>query len=384
MESIDKIYDNDIINPINYNDKSSFNGNNSINNSIDAIGHLSVSDFLKSNSKFEPIKNRGSFDNTISKDPLFLSAKDFQNNLFLTEILGLDTYITNMESEIGIDNFENLLRKYNYNISTRNNNYNIGTYNINSLQEQTKINYNSLSLFKRIEITKKILEQYNLSCIINNKLYLNTLNLLNFINDYQYGVDLNTLLKIEHEKTRKHKIKYRVSLDILVANIYYIPFSIVSTEFLEQFSIFIPNVYFNNKVIQKDYTPLKSDKLFDITTDFDKLFDPKEFFAKTFSNFVKTKTNSIFCGEGFGSNLRTLIQRKATSVTLKLIKEEFQYFLNYFNTLYRNNYYLVDLYFEDAGNKRLKVVLIVSIEDSEYQLDIKGPLISGETLYINK
>ncbi len=374
MASINSIYDNGIINPINYD-------NNDNNNQLN---HISVSDFLKSNSKFEPIKNRGSFDNTISKDPLFLSAKDFQNNLFLTEILGLDTYIANIESQNDLNNFENLLKKYNYDISTHKNNYNIGTYNINTLQNQTSINYNTLSLFKRIEITKVILEKYNLSTIINNKLYLHTLNLLNFINDYQYSVDLNRLLKIEHEKTRKHKLKYRISLDILVANIYYIPFSIVSTEFLEQFSIFIPNVYFNNKVIKKDYTPLKTEKLFDITESFDKLFDPKEFFAKTFSNFVKTKTNSIFCGEGFGSNFRSLIQRKATSVTLKLIKEEFKYFLSYFNTLYSKNYYLVDLYFEDAGNKILKVVIIVSIDDSEYQLDIQGPLISNETIYLNK
>lgn len=376
MGSIDKIYDSSIINPINYD-------NNDISNDS-VLKHLSVSDFLKANNKFEPIKNRGSFDNTISKDPLFLSAKDFQNNLFLTEILGLNTYITNIESQKDIDNFENLLKKYNYNISTRNNNYNIGTYNINSLQDQTVISYNSLSLFKRIEITKVILEKYNLSVIINNKLYIHTLNLLNFINDYQYSVDLNTLLKNEHEKTRKHKLKYRISLDILVANIYYIPFSILSTEFLEQLSIFIPNVYFNNKAIKKDYTPLKTQKLFDITENFDKLFDPKEFFARTFSNFVKTKTNSIFCGEGFGSNLRNLIQRKATSVTLKLIKEEFKYFLSYFNTIYSSNYYLVDLYFEDAGNKRLKVVIIVSIDDTEYQLDIQGPLISNETIYLNK
>lgn len=376
MGSIDKIYDSSIINPINYD-------NNDISNDS-VLKHLSVSDFLKANNKFEPIKNRGSFDNTISKDPLFLSAKDFQNNLFLTEILGLNTYITNIESQKDIDNFENLLKKYNYNISTRNNNYNIGTYNINSLQDQTVISYNSLSLFKRIEITKVILEKYNLSVIINNKLYIHTLNLLNFINDYQYSVDLNTLLKNEHEKTRKHKLKYRISLDILVANIYYIPFSILSTEFLEQLSIFIPNVYFNNKVIKKDYTPLKTQKLFDITENFDKLFDPKEFFARTFSNFVKTKTNSIFCGEGFGSNLRNLIQRKATTVTLKLIKEEFKYFLSYFNTIYSSNYYLVDLYFEDAGNKRLKVVIIVSIDDTEYQLDIQGPLISNETIYLNK
>ena len=376
MGSIDKIYDSSIINPINYD-------NNDISNDS-VLKHLSVSDFLKANNKFEPIKNRGSFDNTISKDPLFLSAKDFQNNLFLTEILGLNTYITNIESQKDIDNFENLLKKYNYNISTRNNNYNIGTYNINSLQDQTVISYNSLSLFKRIEITKVILEKYNLSVSINNKLYIHTLNLLNFINDYQYSVDLNTLLKNEHEKTRKHKLKYRISLDILVANIYYIPFSILSTEFLEQISIFIPNVYFNNKVIKKDYTPLKTQKLFDITENFDKLFDPKEFFARTFSNFVKTKTNSIFCGEGFGSNLRNLIQRKATSVTLKLIKEEFKYFLSYFNTIYSSNYYLVDLYFEDAGNKRLKVVIIVSIDDTEYQLDIQGPLISNETIYLNK
>lgn len=376
MGSIDKIYDSSIINPINYD-------NNDISNDS-VLKHLSVSDFLKANNKFEPIKNRGSFDNTISKDPLFLSAKDFQNNLFLTEILGLNTYITNIESQKDIDNFENLLKKYNYNISTRNNNYNIGTYNINSLQDQTVISYNSLSLFKRIEITKVILEKYNLSVIINNKLYIHTLNLLNFINDYQYSVDLNTLLKNEHEKTRKHKLKYRISLDILVANIYYIPFSILSTEFLEQISIFIPNVYFNNKVIKKDYTPLKTQKLFDITENFDKLFDPKEFFARTFSNFVKTKTNSIFCGEGFGSNFRNLIQRKATSVTLKLIKEEFKYFLSYFNTIYSSNYYLVDLYFEDAGNKRLKVVIIVSIDDTEYQLDIQGPLISNETIYLNK
>lgn len=378
MGSTDKIYDNDFINPINYEN----NYENSSNDSV--LKHLSVSDFLKANNKFEPIKNRGSFDNTISKDPLFLSAKDFQNNLFLTEILGLNTYITNIESQKDIDNFENLLKKYNYDISTRNNNYNIGTYNINSLQDQTIINYNSLSLFKRIEITKVILEKYNLSVVINNKLYLHTLNILNFINDYQYSVDLNTLLKTEHEKTRKHKLKYRISLDILVANIYYIPFSILSTEFLEQISIFIPNVYFNNKVIKKDYTPLKTEKLFDITENFDKLFDPKEFFARTFSNFVKTKTNSIFCGEGFGSNLRNLIQRKATSVTLKLIKEEFKYFLSYFNTIYSSNYYLVDLYFEDAGNKRLKVVIIVSIDDTEYQLDIQGPLISNETIYLNK
>lgn len=377
MGSTDKIYDNDFINPINYE-------NNYENSDDSVLKHLSVSDFLKANNKFEPIKNRGSFDNTISKDPLFLSAKDFQNNLFLTEILGLNTYITNIESQKDIDNFENLLKKYNYDISTRNNNYNIGTYNINSLQDQTIINYNSLSLFKRIEITKVILEKYNLSVVINNKLYLHTLNILNFINDYQYSVDLNTLLKTEHEKTRKHKLKYRISLDILVANIYYIPFSILSTEFLEQISIFIPNVYFNNKVIKKDYTPLKTEKLFDITENFDKLFDPKEFFARTFSNFVKTKTNSIFCGEGFGSNLRNLIQRKATSVTLKLIKEEFKYFLSYFNTIYSSNYYLVDLYFEDAGNKRLKVVIIVSIDDTEYQLDIQGPLISNETIYLNK
>lgn len=380
MGSTDKIYDNDFINPINY--ENNYEDINSNNDSV--LKHLSVSDFLKANNKFEPIKNRGSFDNTISKDPLFLSAKDFQNNLFLTEILGLNTYITNIESQKDIDNFENLLKKYNYDISTRNNNYNIGTYNINSLQDQTIINYNSLSLFKRIEITKVILEKYNLSVVINNKLYLHTLNILNFINDYQYSVDLNTLLKTEHEKTRKHKLKYRISLDILVANIYYIPFSILSTEFLEQISIFIPNVYFNNKVIKKDYTPLKTQKLFDITENFDKLFDPKEFFARTFSNFVKTKTNSIFCGEGFGSNLRNLIQRKATSVTLKLIKEEFKYFLSYFNTIYSSNYYLVDLYFEDAGNKRLKVVIIVSIEDTEYQLDIQGPLISNETIYLNK
>lgn len=378
MGSTDKIYDNDFINPINYENNYEDSNNDSV------LKHLSVSDFLKANNKFEPIKNRGSFDNTISKDPLFLSAKDFQNNLFLTEILGLNTYITNIESQKDIDNFENLLKKYNYDISTRNNNYNIGTYNINSLQDQTIINYNSLSLFKRIEITKVILEKYNLSVVINNKLYLHTLNILNFINDYQYSVDLNTLLKTEHEKTRKHKLKYRISLDILVANIYYIPFSILSTEFLEQISIFIPNVYFNNKVIKKDYTPLKTQKLFDITENFDKLFDPKEFFARTFSNFVKTKTNSIFCGEGFGSNLRNLIQRKATSVTLKLIKEEFKYFLSYFNTLYSSNYYLVDLYFEDAGNKRLKVVIIVSIDDTEYQLDIQGPLISNETIYLNK
>lgn len=378
MGSTDKIYDNDFINPINYENNYEDSNNDSV------LKHLSVSDFLKANNKFEPIKNRGSFDNTISKDPLFLSAKDFQNNLFLTEILGLNTYITNIESQKDIDNFENLLKKYNYDISTRNNNYNIGTYNINSLQDQTIINYNSLSLFKRIEITKVILEKYNLSVVINNKLYLHTLNILNFINDYQYSVDLNTLLKTEHEKTRKHKLKYRISLDILVANIYYIPFSILSTEFLEQISIFIPNVYFNNKVIKKDYTPLKTEKLFDITENFDKLFDPKEFFARTFSNFVKTKTNSIFCGEGFGSNLRNLIQRKATSVTLKLIKEEFKYFLSYFNTIYSSNYYLVDLYFEDAGNKRLKVVIIVSIDDTEYQLDIQGPLISNETIYLNK
>lgn len=378
MGSTDKIYDNDFINPINYENNYEDSNNDSV------LKHLSVSDFLKANNKFEPIKNRGSFDNTISKDPLFLSAKDFQNNLFLTEILGLNTYVTNIESQKDIDNFENLLKKYNYDISTRNNNYNIGTYNINSLQDQTIINYNSLSLFKRIEITKVILEKYNLSVVINNKLYLHTLNILNFINDYQYSVDLNTLLKTEHEKTRKHKLKYRISLDILVANIYYIPFSILSTEFLEQISIFIPNVYFNNKVIKKDYTPLKTEKLFDITENFDKLFDPKEFFARTFSNFVKTKTNSIFCGEGFGSNLRNLIQRKATSVTLKLIKEEFKYFLSYFNTIYSSNYYLVDLYFEDAGNKRLKVVIIVSIDDTEYQLDIQGPLISNETIYLNK
>lgn len=382
MASINSIYDSGIINPINYDNNNVDSDNINSNNTM--LDHLSVSDFLKTNTKFEPIKNRGSFDNTISKDPLFLSAKDFQNNLFLTEILGLDTYIANIESQNSIDNFENLLKKYNYNISTRKNNYNIGTYNINALQNQSTIDYNNLSLFKRIEITKVILEKYNLSTVINNKLYIHTLNLLNFINDYQYSIDLNALLKIEHEKTRKHKLKYRISLDILVANIYYIPFSIVSTEFLEQFSIFIPNVYFNNKVIKKDYTPLKTEKLFDITENFDKIFDPKEFFAKTFSNFVKTKTNSIFCGEGFGSNLRNLIQRKATSVTLKLIKEEFKYFLSYFNTIYSKNYYLVDLYFEDAGNKRLKVVIIVSIEDREYQLDIQGPLISNETVYLNK
>ena len=382
MASINSIYDSGIINPINYDNNNVDSDNINSNNTM--LDHLSVSDFLKTNTKFEPIKNRGSFDNTISKDPLFLSAKDFQNNLFLTEILGLDTYIANIESQNSIDNFENLLKKYNYNISTRKNNYNIGTYNINALQNQSTIDYNNLSLFKRIEITKVILEKYNLSTVINNKLYIHTLNLLNFVNDYQYSIDLNALLKIEHEKTRKHKLKYRISLDILVANIYYIPFSIVSTEFLEQFSIFIPNVYFNNKVIKKDYTPLKTEKLFDITENFDKIFDPKEFFAKTFSNFVKTKTNSIFCGEGFGSNLRNLIQRKATSVTLKLIKEEFKYFLSYFNTIYSKNYYLVDLYFEDAGNKRLKVVIIVSIEDREYQLDIQGPLISNETVYLNK
>ena len=104
MGSTDKIYDNDFINPINYENNYEDSSNDSV------LKHLSVSDFLKANNKFEPIKNRGSFDNTISKDPLFLSAKDFQNNLFLTEILGLNTYITNIESQKDIDNFENLLK----------------------------------------------------------------------------------------------------------------------------------------------------------------------------------------------------------------------------------------------------------------------------------
>lgn len=310
----------------------------------------SVLDKLEAN---DFLKESNSFDNLVNKNPQLLNYNNFEDNKFLVNILGL---------EIKLDLKSNKINP---------------------------INFSELSLFKQTSILLKILEKLNLITYINKKPYLHTINFLNFIKLYVYYINIEDLIIQNHNKTKTNPIKYSINkLDNeRLIDVYSIPFNNITIDDKKILANYIVNIYFENKLIKKNYDILKTDYLFDIdlkdSNKFSKKILVKNHFTESFNHYMLTLTNSIFCADGFGSNFRNLLQRKATKVTIKLLKEEIETYIYSFNNLYKSHFKLLFIGYNltELNLKKIKINLVIDVEDETYNLDVDGPDVSSSSIF---
>jgi len=298
--------------------------NSHISNSNDNIlSPLNANDFLDSINLTNIItKNKGNL----------INYKHFEKSDFLYDILGMNLYLESLNNNLSID-------------------------------------FDELSLLKQNSIITNILMQLDIGKYINNKFYFNPIKFITLTEEYTYVDDIKSIIRYEHKKTKSFTINQVCQTEPILIN--YVPYSIVDTNNMKILNQYIIRIYLNNS-LDKDIEIKPTPYLYDVDlNNFKKVYDIKTFFSTSFSNYIKTRPTSIFCGGGFGSIMKRLIQRKANNTTSTFIQEELQNYVVAFNNQYKTNYSVVSTNFILENDKAI-FKIVIDLSDALYDFDIKS------------
>jgi len=89
----------------------------------------------------------------------------------------------------------------------------------------------------------------------------------------------------------------------------------------------------------------------------------KEFFVKELSIFIDTLYGNVYGSNSFGSNLKTYIQNKNSSIVLDKIYNDFSGFINDISLLYGEFIELHDLELNVIDDYSIQIILVVHFND---------------------
>lgn len=214
------------------------------------------------------------------------------------------------------------------------------------------LSLNSLELHYQNEIGTLFLEYNNLTIDYNNKTYLNFTAM-----KYMFA-NLEVVLgyiNIAYNKTQLHTDNKNI-VDI--------------AEFTtKQYNTLILNFFalkFRNYA-SYDKTIEDTNYFYDINFDFgeyNKEMSLTRFMLTHFIRYISTKADAIPFSNGFGSNIKNLIQRKNTDVTRTLISEEISNFLSTLSSLYNQSFLLQGVDLTESGYIAQKIIVHVYLKAS--------------------
>jgi len=143
---------------------------------------------------------------------------------------------------------------------------------------------------------------------------------------------------------------------------FYLPFNLLPYELLEELIQFMFNYI---KTTPVDVIKETDDFLDIDLNNFTKETNLKKFFIRSLTKYLRAKPGSIFGGAGFGSNFRTLINTKANSTNLRLLKDEIETYISLFCEQY-GSYFILDNIEYDMSLldiNKIKIILTIKMID---------------------
>ena len=105
--------------------------------------------------------------------------------------------------------------------------------------------------------------------------------------------------------------------------------------------------------------------LFDIdlsSNNFSKVTDAVNFFRTQFDRYLRMQSNSVPFSDGYGSSMKSYLQRKADGFTQQILVDEVNLFLNDLNSIYPDNFALIGLTYVEQTTIAVRIIITVTIQ----------------------
>ena len=211
----------------------------------------------------------------------------------------------------------------------------------------------SLELHYQNEIGTLFLEYNNLTIDYNNKTYLNYEAMIRMFASLEIVLGY---INVAYNKTQQQTDNKNI---IDIANFTTKQYNLVILNF---FALKFRNFASYDKSIED------TNYFYDINFDYgeyNKEMSLTRFMLTHFIRYISTKADAIPFSDGFGSNIKNLIQRKNTDTTKTLIAEEIRNFLTTLSSLYGQTFTVQRIDLVESGYIAQKLIVHVYLKAAD-------------------